>query len=190
MWNIVLDRKVESGSVNASLTARDDLLQSSQLVAHEWLFVRATNSGYFFRAFLSSSCVLSLALITASTSSPVKVRRFISAFARSSIRRQYHGLLIRFRVLASRYRNAQRHSSASRCQRINSSITESWSAAAWCFLMLFGSNRRCASSPASSVTTRLERAAIKLHRFLHANLGGADQIYWHGGAHAGALTVA
>ena len=43
-------------------------------------------------------------------------------------------------------------------------------------------------------TTRLERAAIKLHRFLHANLGGhgrlADQIHGHRGAHAGALPVA
>ena len=34
VWNVVLNRKIESGPVSASLTARDDLPQSSQIVAH------------------------------------------------------------------------------------------------------------------------------------------------------------
>jgi hypothetical protein len=78
VWNIVLDRKVESGSVNASLTARDDFLQSSQLVAHglitikavaqiNWLGRRATCGGLLsdriYRRKQFSSAVYLLAFI-------------------------------------------------------------------------------------------------------------------------------
>ena len=40
MRNIVQDRKVESRSVNAGLTARDNLLESSQLVAHGFITIK------------------------------------------------------------------------------------------------------------------------------------------------------
>ena len=40
VWNVVLDRKVESRSVNASLATRDDLLESFQIVAHRLVAIK------------------------------------------------------------------------------------------------------------------------------------------------------
>jgi hypothetical protein len=40
LWNVVLDRKVDSRSVNASLATRDDLLESFPIVAHRLAVIK------------------------------------------------------------------------------------------------------------------------------------------------------